>query len=249
MSLRERLPSFIFYPLWWVKHRVLTYLASHRLTEYRQHRLQTLLRQEQISLALDVGANTGQYAKMLRRLGFRGRIISFEPMRDNARRLAHAARRDKLWSIQPIALGAERASVAANVTQQSELSSLLPPSEFGKRMFASSIAVSHVETVEVHRLDDLWDTLVPDREERVHLKIDTQGFERFVLEGASASLPGVRTVEVELSMQALYEGQPGWTEMTAFLYNAGFQLAGMYPVTRAANGSVVDADCLFVRPQ
>ena len=41
-----------------------------------------LLASERIDLLLDVGANEGQYALRMRRAGFQGRIVSFEPLSD-----------------------------------------------------------------------------------------------------------------------------------------------------------------------
>jgi FkbM family methyltransferase len=52
----------------------------------------------------DVGANAGQYALLLRHLGYKKAIISFEPIPDTARKLRKLAAKDKQWFVEEIAL-------------------------------------------------------------------------------------------------------------------------------------------------
>ena len=57
------------------------------------------------------------------------------------------------------------------------------------------------------------------------LKIDVQGFERSVLAGASQSLRDCRVVEMELSPQAIYEGQMLLPEAVERMTAAGLELS------------------------
>src|SRR5476649_785985 len=54
-----------------------------------------------IDLVLDIGANEGQFGQQLRRCGYGGRIVSFEPVEDVHATLSAAASGDRLWQIAP----------------------------------------------------------------------------------------------------------------------------------------------------
>src|SRR5690242_17748917 len=79
-----------------------------------------------IDLLLDVGANTGQFARSMRELGFSGRIISFEPLHDAFLSLQETAKNDPLWDVQNYALGERDGVATINVSQNLLSSSLLP---------------------------------------------------------------------------------------------------------------------------
>src|SRR4051794_31190999 len=88
----------------------------HRLRP--EHRWVRLLLLHGVDLVLDVGANEGLYGSQLRQYGYRGRIVSFEPLSGPYRRLQRRVSRDPLWSCKQMALGPyageERMHVAGN---------------------------------------------------------------------------------------------------------------------------------------
>src|SRR5947209_5385885 len=67
--------------------------------------LRRFLISHRINVVLDVGANEGQFAAKLRRLGFGGRIVSFEPDPRVYPGLVERHRHDPAWRSYPIALG------------------------------------------------------------------------------------------------------------------------------------------------
>jgi hypothetical protein len=78
------------------------------------------------------------------------------------------------------------------------------------------------------------------------LKIDTQGYEWFVLDGASKALSQVRGVLMELSATPLYEGQHLWQESIERLQKEGFTLWSLQPVfIDQSNGRTLRLDGLF----
>jgi hypothetical protein len=60
--------------------------------------------------------------------------------------------------------------------------------------------------------------------ERTVLKIDVQGYERQVLDGAAKTLPSFRGVRTEMSLVALYEGQALMDEIAELICRHGFEL-------------------------
>lgn len=63
-----------------------------------------LLNRNNVEVVLDVGANLGQYAMDLRRFGYTGRIMSFEPVKACFDRLLATSANDYDWTAHRIAL-------------------------------------------------------------------------------------------------------------------------------------------------
>ncbi len=184
-----------------------------------------------VNVVLDVGANRGQYATELRRNGYQGRIVSFEPVPAQVRVLQRKSADDPMWEIRPCALGDSDSTMPINVgVGQGRLSSLLPATDFG-RSWNARIDAERTVDVPVRRLDGLFDELVdgvPDP--RVYLKLDTQGYDLHAFAGAGERVNDVVAMQSEVSMVPLYEGMPHFTEQLMTYERAGFELAGMYPV-------------------
>ena len=198
-----------------------------------------------IDLVLDVGANEGQFSEALRARGYRGRIISFEPIPAVYRILARKAAMDGRWEAHNIALGEKAGDATINVAKASVFSSLLPPSAAAVQ-HEPDAAVTHAEPIHVRRLDEIGLDLTGN----VLLKIDTQGYERQVLEGAEGVLPRMKGVLMELPLINLYEGNWSLPDAVIFMAASGFVPAQIHPVSYHALDpvSVIEVDCLF-RPR
>ena len=182
-----------------------------------------------IDLVLDVGANTGQYGALLRELGYRGRIMSFEPLGAAHDALSARAAPDPLWNVAPRgAVGDRDGEIVINVAGNSASSSVLP------MLAAHSDAAPHsqyvgTEPVALRRLDGLVGDVLPQARSSL-LKIDTQGFEAAVLAGAPQTLAAASAVQLELSLVPLYEGQALYDTLIAG--HGGPRVRAMGPVAR-----------------
>ena len=197
---------------------------------------------------LDVGANLGQFARESRQRGFGGRIVSFEPLPQVFARLAQAARSDARWTVRNEALGAETGRLPMHVANSDASSSLLAPSE---RMgeFAGFLAFDTTTEVSVRRLDDVFDEVCRPGESVV-MKVDTQGFEREVLEGGQASLSRIHAVQLELSFLPLYQDEPPIEVALAWMRERGFVPAFVAPAyVQRPSRRWLQADVLFVRDE
>ena len=224
-----------------VQHR----LPALRFLEREATRL-ALVRELGIDLVLDVGANEGQFARDVRR-GWPGPIVSFEPVEATWRALAAASARDPLWHAERVALGREPGVASINVSTSSVFSSLLAPNPWCVDAFGPQSAAARTERVRVERLDALLPALPGGADAcAIFLKMDTQGFDLEVFEGAAGVLDRVAMVQSEVSLVPLYEGMPGWHESIARFEAAGFAVAGMFPVV-VHGRRVVEYDCLLCR--
>jgi hypothetical protein len=78
-----------------------------------------------IQYIIDVGANCGQYALKVRKLGYKGNIVSFEPIRDNYQKILSVAEYDPKWQCYNYALGASEGQGLIHVFRNTDLSSFL----------------------------------------------------------------------------------------------------------------------------
>jgi FkbM family methyltransferase len=202
-------------------------LVRYRPVPLHLMRRAHLLSRFGVTLVLDVGANTGIYARELRKIGYRGRIVSFEPLSSAYARLAEDAARDPAWEAVNVALGSASGEAVLNVAGNSWSSSVRPMLDAHLAAAPESRYVG-TETVRMDTLDDVFGRYVrPD--DRVWLKIDTQGHERDVLAGAAASLPRIQSIQLEMSPVQMYEGEMLFTEMYGWLVARGYACVHLEP--------------------
>ncbi len=202
------------------------------------------LRSRRIDLVIDVGANEGQFAAMLRAGGYDGEILSLEPVAAVFERLAARAADDPRWQVRQCGAGARAGSARIGVAASSVFSSINPTTAAADAFEAKSRAVRH-ETIQIVALDELCAGM----DGNIFVKIDTQGYEAQVVAGARALLGRARGVQLELPCIHLYEG--GWSiaEAMAAMQALGFALCQAEPVnfSKVDPVALVELDCLFGR--
>ncbi len=193
-------------------------------TDSASDKLAQLLKIHEITLIIDVGANEGQYGDQLRRHGYAGRIISFEPGTDAHEVLTNRARPDPHWDVAPrMALGSADGLARLQTSNRSDMNSLLTATEDAQAAFPK-LKTAGDETVNVVRLDTVIDALVaPTETDRIFLKIDTQGYESHVLRGAENVMKGIAGLQVELSFLPLYHGECDYIELLKEIHTMGFE--------------------------
>ena len=211
--------------------------------------LQWFLQTNSVDLVVDVGANEGQFGRRLRRV-YAGDIISFEPVSAAFEKLTTVADGDARWTVYRGAIGSADATATINVCSDTSFSSLLVPNEFSRARFRRSTVESE-EVVYVRRLEAVLMELVGRRiaDKRIFLKLDTQGCDLEAFKGIGTCAPYVHMMQSEVSLVPIYDGMPHWTKNIEAYEAAGFNIAGMFPVTRTKAGRVIEYDCLLVRDQ
>jgi len=210
--------------------------------------MRAMLAHHAVNLVFDVGANCGQYAHELRRhVGYHGRIVSFEPMRKAHEQLRRAAAKDELWEVaERVAVGAQTGNITMNISQNSVSSSILPLLD----AHARAAPESRYTTSEEAPLVTL-DAVAPEyfrADSTAFLKIDTQGYESQVLQGALQTLARVVGLQLELSLVPLYAGQDLMPQLLERVRALDFDLWGIAPTfAERDTGRMLQVDAILFR--
>jgi FkbM family methyltransferase len=208
--------------------------------------LVSLLSSKGIDVVFDIGANEGQFASGLRRNGYKGTIVSFEPVAEVYEKLCANARGDAKWKTVNCALGSFDGKTEINVAMNTVSSSLLnmlprhldaaPQSRYVRR-----------EGISVRRIDAVIDSYLASGE-NAYVKMDTQGLERQIIEGADGSLERIWGMQLELSLVPLYQGETLIGDMINLLSEKDYALLSIEPAYRdGASHEVLQVDAMFFR--
>lgn len=208
-----------------------------------------IMRHAGINLVFDVGGNIGQFGHELRQYGYQGEILSFEPQLAAFQQLHAATIYDPLWRAFHYAFGDVPGTTTINLSQNSHSSSLLPMMDSHLESAPESAYIGQ-ESIEVRTLQDFWQEHGGTfRNRNIMLKIDVQGFEKNVLAGATAFLPHVSLVQLEMSLVELYNGEMLYLEMMDYLRELGFgTLLSLIPGhSNSKTGRLLQVDGVFGR--
>ena len=190
--------------------------------------LRRWLDRARVDLVIDVGGNIGQFASALRYIGYRGDILSFEPIPDAFAALSHRMRGDDRWHGIQIAIGDHVGEETFNIMAETVYSS------FRSRVTQNQNSTDTVREkiiVPVQTLKNVIDEMnLISRLSRTLLKSDTQGYELSVFYGLGEYIDLVRLIQCEMSSIPIYVGSPFMTEIIDFLHGHHFQSVSFAPV-------------------
>jgi len=221
-------------------------LKSQGYTVSKAPSLGDFIRSRNVDLVLDIGANVGQYCRDLRFEGYKGDIVSFEPIKAVYDELSSYMMHDKRWRGENVGIGSSCSTATIAVSENSVFSSLRPQSSYAAE-FDSRVRVVSTEEIEIFPLDHFAAYLLPYR--NVFCKIDTQGFEEEVLRGAKQVIGSFCGIQLELPLAHLYEQTWTFREAIECLASLGF-VPAQFRQTNPMNddpASWVEADCIFRR--
>ena len=198
--------------------------------------LRELLARLEIDCVLDVGANVGQYRDFLRdRVLYDGPIVSFEPVGRHVEMLRERSRGRPQLAHRGLCAGQPRAGRCRSTSwcRTSSARSSSPTTTRVSDYARPQCRRAHKEMVAVRTLDGV----LPGLRERLgfdrpYLKIDTQGFDIEVLRGGGRQPAGDRRCRPRLRCIGIYKGMPGYMETIRYLDERGFDITGLYPVSR-----------------
>lgn len=197
----------------------------------------------------DVGANTGQYAKSIFDSGYSGKIVSFEPISAAHKELEKNASMNAKWFVHDrCAIGETyKKDIEINLSKNSVSSSILPIMNSHTSSAPQSLYVGKEKT-KLLTLDSVFNDYCSDKNGNF-LKIDTQGYEHNVLEGAKDSLLNINAIEIELSTIKLYEDSKLYNYYFNYFDNMGFTLWSVDQVffPSQKDNRILQFDAIFVK--
>jgi FkbM family methyltransferase len=199
-----------------------------------------------IRTIIDVGANTGQFARMIHRQCPDAGIVSFEPLDSCRVELESLLNGIPGSRLIKAAVGETPGVAKMNSSDFSPCSSLLQATELLGEDYADAAEVRTIE-VPVVRIDDaLKDESLADD---ILVKFDVQGFEIPAMRGAEELLSKASIVVCEVCFfRRLYQGQPLFDDIYGELRDRGFRYMGNAEQSlRKTDGRVVEADAIFER--
>lgn len=191
---------------------------------------------------IDGGANVGQFARAAVETYPTAQVVAFEPLPEVFAQLKANIGDHPRVQLVHSALGDSEGTLAFHQTTYSLSSSALPLHDNHREHFPDVAPLQTIE-VPVGRLDRLLQDvkLTPS----VLLKLDLQGYELIALQGAKHVLDRVDYVLLETSFRPMYESEPLFEDVHAYLREVGFSFLQPLAVLHGGRGAIVQMDALF----
>lgn len=217
--------------------------------EWEVAHLRQLFKHYSVDCVFDIGANEGQYARMLRnKVGFKGLVVSFEPNPDLVRQLRKDAGDSPNWLIEDVAVSTDDGTATFNIMKRHTFSSLSAPRHDEVDLFTKLNQVT--KQVEV-RTENLATTMARLRGvhkfQRPFLKMDTQGFDVQIVQAAPDTVREFIGLQSELAVKKLYEDSVDFRDAISVYEKCGFELSAFVPNNAGHFPRLVEVDCIMVR--
>lgn len=214
---------------------------------FEQIHLERFLQYYKVDCVFDVGANTGQYAKMLRKqIGYKGPIISFEPMPDAISILQSKSKSDPNWYIEPVALDDNNGTKIFNVMSGHQFSSLHNPSQKEVGLFKDLNIVTNKISVKTSTLKDMYEKYEKMLNfKRPFLKMDTQGHDLVIAQSSGDTINSFVGLQSELSIKKIYEDTPDYRTVIDYYRSHNFELSAFVPNNEGHFPRLIEIDCIM----
>ncbi len=215
---------------------------------WEQQQLAKIFSRFKIDCVFDVGANYGQYATMLRKkCGFRGLIISFEPIPDVAEDLRKLSAHDPRWIVKELALSDAKGEAIFNVMKGSQFSSMSSPLHNETQLFTRQNSIKTSITVQTDSLANVYEELLSQYNfSNPFLKLDTQGYDVHILKSSENCISAFVGLQSELSVKKIYKDSVYFCDAIKYYESLGFTLCAFVPNNAGHFPILIETDCLMI---
>ncbi|NJO15248.1 MAG: FkbM family methyltransferase [Thioploca sp.] len=201
-----------------------------------------------IQTVIDVGANTGQFARYISNLFPQAKLYCFEPLTKPFQQLEAWAQHQKNQIITlNLALGEEEGIKKMFLhIDHNPSSSLLATTEIAANLFPQTTRQEEV-SVKLTTLDSAYHQFFPNLMDDILIKLDVQGYEEKVILGGKEIFSRAKACILEISLDKLYQEQAHFKNILIMLDNLKFDYAGNLSQIYAKDGHVIYFDAIFVK--
>jgi len=236
----KRILYALFYHL---GYRVLT-LNSNSQNAFKTQKY--LINSSAITI-FDAGAHFGETVIIYNNLFKNPSIYSFEPFLPSFEVLKDNVKTFSNVKVFNVALSNFTGEVDFHVNKSSATNSMLPTSKESVKNWPKNL-LDTVETIKINSIT-IDEFVEKYNIEVIHiLKIDTQGTEYEIIQGASKAIEQnkIKLVYIEIIIISTYERQRYPDEILLLLRNKGFRLFNQYNYTYSHTGELQQFDAIFI---
>ena len=201
-----------------------------------------------IKTVIDVGANTGQFARFISKFFPEAYIYCFEPLTEPYKELQKwvLSKKGKVIPYN-FALGDNEGTFEMfRHIDHSPSSSFLETTKINEKNYPFMQRKEKI-LVEVRTLDNIIEkgniSIVPD----ILVKLDVQGYENKVIKGATSMLNKVKACILEINLENLYLNQANFKDIVIILDDHGFGYKGNLNQSYSKEGQVLFIDAVFIK--
>lgn len=203
------------------------------------------LKNKNIKTVFDIGASDGGFAREIRELLPAAKIYSFEALPEVYEKLESNFSDDTLFQSYNIALSNYNGQTSFFRCESSGSSSILEMDELHKTAYPGTKNNEKIN-IKCSTLDDfiVKENIIIDK--NVLIKIDVQGAEKLVLEGAENLLTKTELIFSEVNFNSVYKENVLFNDLASFLKVKGFKIEGIKNVSQSlVDGTFLQADAFF----
>lgn len=213
-----------------------------------EYSIKKILLDMEIDLVMDIGAYQGGFSMFILKNRLAKQVFAIEPNQNTYPTLDGICKKYKNFNFcTGVAASDKIGKTTLNISANGESSSLRNMSSIHLKAEPNSYTMDR-QDIETKTLDAIIKDSYPYFDGNIFLKIDVQGFELNVLNGAASILDSTNAILIELSTEELYHGQSGDVSIRKYLEIRGYNLWGIWPVfVDQQSGKLLQYDALFIK--